>query len=124
MNSNQGFGFLIGFLLGGVTGATIALLWAPVSGEETREQIRSGGVALKQRGEDFGNDKTQQAQNMVKQGQKGVSDMQERTRLALEEQKTRLTEAIDTGKQAASKRKDELVNRFEGNKAPPADMKA
>lgn len=31
--------FLAGFLLGGIVGAGVALLFAPASGEETREQI-------------------------------------------------------------------------------------
>lgn len=74
MTKDRGFGFLGGLLLGGIVGAAIALLMAPASGEETRDQIRSEGVALKRRGQEFGNDRMEQAQNMVKQGQKGVSD--------------------------------------------------
>jgi len=36
----QGFeNFFAGFLLGGIVGAGIALLFAPASGQETREQI-------------------------------------------------------------------------------------
>ena len=117
MNNDRGFDFIGGFLLGGIVGAAAALLMAPASGVKTREQIRSEGVALKNRGQELGNDAVQQAQKMVKQGQKGVSDTQDRTRLALEEQKTRLTEAIDAGKQAAALRKDDLLNRFEDDKA-------
>ena len=43
------FGFLIGIVVGGLVGSTIALLMAPESGEELRAQIRS-------RGENFFND--------------------------------------------------------------------
>jgi len=37
------FGFLIGIVVGGLVGSTIALLMAPESGEELRTQIRSRG---------------------------------------------------------------------------------
>jgi gas vesicle protein len=43
------FGFLIGIVVGGMVGSTIALLLAPDSGEELRNQLRS-------RGEGFFND--------------------------------------------------------------------
>ena len=35
------FGFLIGATIGGLVGATLALLFAPASGEEVRTQISS-----------------------------------------------------------------------------------
>ena len=37
------FGFLIGIFVGGLVGATIALLLAPDSGEELRAQLRERG---------------------------------------------------------------------------------
>ena len=43
------FGFLIGIVVGGLVGSTIALLLAPESGEKLRAEIRS-------RGENFFND--------------------------------------------------------------------
>jgi len=39
MKDNGVENFFAGFLLGGIIGAGIALLFAPASGEETREQI-------------------------------------------------------------------------------------
>lgn len=118
MNNDRGFGFLGGFLLGGIVGAAIALLLAPMSGEETRDQIRSEGVALKNRSQEFGNDRMEQAQKMVKQGQKGVSAAQARFGSAVQDEKDHLQEAIDAAKHAASQRKDELLHRFEEDKAP------
>ena len=43
------FGFMIGIVVGGLVGSTIALLMAPESGEELRGMIRA-------RGENFFND--------------------------------------------------------------------
>lgn len=37
------FGFLIGIMVGGLVGSTIALLMAPESGEDLRNQLRERG---------------------------------------------------------------------------------
>jgi gas vesicle protein len=37
------FGFLIGIVVGGLVGSTIALLLAPDSGEQLRSELRSRG---------------------------------------------------------------------------------
>src|SRR6202158_2061219 len=102
MNYDRGFGFIGGFVLGGMVGAAVALLLAPTSGQETRYQIRSEGVALKHRGQEFSDGKMHDAQTMMKKGQKGVSDAQARFDGAIQDQKDHLQEAIDSGKQAAS----------------------
>ncbi len=44
--------FLTGFVVGGLVGAAVALILAPQSGAETREQIRMKGIELKERGEE------------------------------------------------------------------------
>jgi len=41
--------FLSGFLVGGMIGAAVALLFAPQSGEETRTIIRDKGVEFKEK---------------------------------------------------------------------------
>ncbi|OQX62972.1 MAG: hypothetical protein B5M51_05575 [Anaerolinea sp. 4484_236] len=40
------FGFLIGVVVGGLVGSTVALLLAPDSGEELRGMLRERGVAF------------------------------------------------------------------------------
>lgn len=112
-DESRGLWFLTGLLLGGIVGAAIALLWAPQSGEETREQLREEAIELQKRGSEMTAEARERANKMA-------AEAQERSRLALEEQKARLQEAIDAGKQAASQRKGELMNRFEADKAPQA----
>lgn len=124
MNYDRGFGFIGGFVLGGMIGAAVALLMAPASGQDTRDQIRSEGIALRDRGQQFGDDRMQEAQKMVKQGQKGIADAQTRFVGAMDDQKDHLQEAVDAGKKAASHRKDEMLNRFEEVKAPKMHAKA
>jgi gas vesicle protein len=40
------FGFLIGVVVGGLVGSTIALLLAPKSGESLRSELRERGLAV------------------------------------------------------------------------------
>lgn len=48
MTDRDEFGaFLIGFVVGGLTGAVVALLFAPQSGEETRALIKEKSIELK-----------------------------------------------------------------------------
>ncbi len=50
MSEKNDFGaFLIGFLVGGLTGAAVSLLFAPQSGEETRTLIRDKAIELRDR---------------------------------------------------------------------------
>ncbi len=47
MADSDDFGaFLIGFLIGGLTGAAVSLIFAPQSGEETRALIREKAIQL------------------------------------------------------------------------------
>ena len=50
MSDSNDFGaFLIGFIVGGLTGAAVSLLFAPQSGEETRELIHDKAIELRDR---------------------------------------------------------------------------
>jgi len=50
MSERDEFGaFLVGFVVGGLTGAIVALLFAPQSGEETRALIKDKSIELRDR---------------------------------------------------------------------------
>lgn len=63
--------FLVGFIVGGLVGAAMALLYAPQSGEETRAYIRDKSIELKEKAAET------------------VEEARERTEKALEEAKAR-----------------------------------
>ena len=43
----RAFNFLVGIMMGGLVGATIAILLAPFSGEEVRDQLQERSNRLK-----------------------------------------------------------------------------
>jgi len=50
MSDRDEFGaFLVGFIVGGLSGAVVALLFAPQSGEETRAIIKDKSIELRDR---------------------------------------------------------------------------
>lgn len=50
MSDSNDFGaFLIGFIVGGLTGAAVSLLFAPQSGEDTRALIHDKAIELRDR---------------------------------------------------------------------------
>ena len=91
--------FLAGFLFGAFVGAVLALLFAPAPGEETRGQIREKSIELKGKAEELSGEAAKRAEAMFG------------------EQKTRLEEAIEEGKKAAARKKEELLAQIEGSAA-------
>lgn len=44
--------FLIGFIIGGLTGAAVSLLLAPQSGEDTRDYLRDQAIVLRDKAQE------------------------------------------------------------------------
>ena len=65
MSTKPMFNGLTGFLIGGITGALIALYNAPRSGEETRAKLREKSIELKDKAVDRIQDARAQAMQMV-----------------------------------------------------------
>ena len=51
-DSDEFGSFLVGFIVGGLTGAVVSLLFAPQSGEETRAMIRDKSIELRDRAQE------------------------------------------------------------------------
>ncbi len=52
----EGLGFVFGLLVGALVGASIAIVLAPASGEETRDVLKRSTSDLKSRAADFASD--------------------------------------------------------------------
>jgi gas vesicle protein len=100
MSDRDEFGaFLVGFIVGGLSGAVVALLFAPQSGEETRALIKDKSIELRDRAqvtaeeaiaraEAAAADARARADDLARQlrerGQVVVDDVRERGKSAME----------------------------------------
>ena len=86
---------LLSFLLGGVVGAGLALLFAPQSGRETRQKIKDLADDVKEKSAEYVHQAKEKATSLVEEG-KGYYD----------EKKSILKSAVEAGKEAYEKEKE------------------
>ena len=89
---------LLSFLLGGVVGAGLALLFAPQSGRETRQKIKDLADDVKEKSAEYVNQAKEKATSLVEDG-KGYYD----------EKKSILKSAVEAGKEAYEKEKEKYA---------------
>jgi gas vesicle protein len=97
-------GVILSFLMGGLTGAALAILFAPRSGKETRDIL---GEKLRE-----GADRTRELRDRAgAKGREIVDDAAEyvdKQRETLERKKDRLAAALDAGRQAYREEKEKM----------------
>jgi len=104
MSKKEGASFFevsFAFLLGSLVGATIALLYAPAPGEQTRKRIREAGDDLQENlREQYGrvSDKAEIEFSRLKDR---VNDGVTQARGYYDRQKTKVRDAFEQGKRAA-----------------------
>jgi gas vesicle protein len=104
MSRNRGgVEFLAGLFIGGMLGALLGLLLAPQSGEETRAQLAERGIELRDELE------------------KKSGEIQERIPTMIDEQRSRVEDAIEKGKEAAARKRQEILAQLEQEKKPQAE---
>ena len=85
-NHYRGGELLTGVLVGIGVGAAAALLFAPQSGQETREVIRERGLEIKSRAADVGEESRKRAEDLGDQARNRVEQAQARGGVAPGEQ--------------------------------------
>ncbi|HET6595693.1 MAG TPA: YtxH domain-containing protein [Anaerolineales bacterium] len=117
MSDRDEFGaFLVGFIVGGLSGAVVALLFAPQSGDETRALIRDKSIELRDkaqisaeeaiaRAEAAAADARARADDLARQlrerGQVVVDDVRERGKSAVESVRSKVSRTGDSSETAA-----------------------
>lgn len=88
---------VVSFLAGAALGAGLALLYAPKSGRETREQIA-----------DLADDAVEKIKEYAKDAQDKIVNAFEEGQEAIREKKSILASAIEAGREAIQKEKGKL----------------
>lgn len=117
MSDRDEFGaFLVGFIVGGLSGAVVALLFAPQSGEETRTLIKDKSIELRDkaqisaeeaiaRAEAAAADARARADELARQlrerGQGMVEDVRERGKTAVESVRSKVKRTDESSETTA-----------------------
>lgn len=99
---NLALNFLAGLGVGALVGAVAALLLAPKSGSETRQDIKSAAEDLKEKADKAMHELSESSEELV-----------QKSKDILEQTKAKVQQAIDAGKHAVARRHEELVQEGE-----------
>ncbi|MDQ6886025.1 MAG: YtxH domain-containing protein [Gemmatimonadota bacterium] len=105
------------FLLGLAIGAGMALLLAPRSGQETRQEIGRRARRVKRAARDTAEEITDTVRDSYEHARRSVEDRIDAARSAIEIKKQQATEAIRAGREAAQQAREELERRIAETKA-------
>lgn len=100
------------FLWGALVGAGLGLLFAPRSGEETRQVLRSQGRRLRARAEETAEDLQSRVENGYERAKERVEAGFENARHHLGEKRAGAREAVEAGKAAVHSAREELERRL------------
>mgnify|MGYP003574309192 CR=1 FL=1 len=102
----EGSGGLGSFVLGALVGAGLALLFAPQTGEETQEEIKTRALKLKG-----------VAQERVRDAQTNLEGRLSVARENVQARVESVREAVDSGRKAALEARGDLEKKLERSKA-------
>ncbi len=113
MSDRDDFGaFLVGFIVGGVSGAITALMLAPQSGEETRTLIKDKTIELRDQA-------THTFEETLEKAEKSASEAVKRAEKLLDDAKLRAKEIAEQGQVMLDESK-EKVNKAVKKPTKPA----
>jgi gas vesicle protein len=103
-NGANASGIILAFLMGGLTGAALAILYAPRSGKETRDLL---GERIRE-GADRGRDLKERVAGKGREVLDDAAGYLDRQREGLERRKDRLSAAVEAGRQAFREEKEKM----------------
>jgi gas vesicle protein len=84
MSDRDEFGaFLVGFIVGGLTGAVVALLFAPQSGEETRAMIKDKSIELRDKAQQTAEEAIARAEAAAAEARARADELSKQIRTAV-----------------------------------------
>ena len=109
--------FLIGFIIGGLTGAAVSLLMAPQTGEETREYLKERAIELRDKAADTAQTTYAQVETTAGGVRTRATDIASKARNTAEEQVTRGRVLLEEQKNKITDTVQSLRNRNQGEEA-------
>jgi len=122
MSDRDEFGaFLVGFIVGGLSGAVVALLFAPQTGEETRAIIKDKSIELRDRAQQTAEEALARAEaaaqeararadelarQLKERGQEVYSDVRDRSMAAVDDVRERGKSAVEAVRSKVTKKSD------------------
>lgn len=106
--SQQKKEFVLGMLIGSAVGAAVALLYAPQGGTDTRELIRHKGVEAKEKVTGVATNVKQTVTEKADHLRSSTHDLVDKGKGFVEAKKSQLSAAVDAGKEAYTRKKEEL----------------
>lgn len=115
MSDRDEFGaFLVGFVVGGLTGAVVALLFAPQSGEETRALIKDKSIELRDKAQMTAEEAYARAEAAAKEARARAEELAHEARARAEQLASDVRERGKSALEAVRKPKKD------GGEATPA----
>ncbi len=112
MSDRDEFGaFLVGFIVGRLTGAVVALLFAPQSGEETRALIKDKSIELRDKAQHTAEEALARAEATAAEARARADELakqlRERSKEVIEDVRERSKSAVDAVRSKAKKSDEE-----------------
>jgi gas vesicle protein len=113
----NGLAVVIAFFMGGLAGAILSLLFAPLPGREAREKVRGASIDAKERTVDAAHRAKGRATEFVDQGKERIHEAKDSMKVAVEagkqafvEKKAEITDAILRQEEDAGESNEEVAS--------------
>ncbi|MBM3238467.1 YtxH domain-containing protein [Candidatus Poribacteria bacterium] len=113
--NNNATSMLLAFLAGGLVGFGLGLLFAPLSGRETRERIRSASQEVKERTIETASKAKEKVGDLVEHGREKVEGLVEHGKEIASDAKESVKSTLEAGKDAFHRTKAELISGIKSN---------
>lgn len=128
MYDNRGgggaLGALVAFVLGGLFGAIMGILFAPQAGKETRDQIKERADEFYGQGRDFYETQRERVLEAVEGGKRVVAERSDEVRARIDEARGKLKEGVDAAADFAEEKIAALKDDIETPDEPAAEAKS